>query len=183
MRLQRAEVCSVWCCFFQSWIFKPNAMTCIELNRKKQTNKTNKKSTFLYISISLRNRHQNGNTFLRQDRFVIYLFTVQRYPTLYKINLISLNVYFSNELICRLNLPACVQDQALQVMGLVMNGLSPSTKNPTGIRLTRPEVAGFLRKHNAVIQTVIWSSFQVRPTFKTKCNWLCTYLSHNSSAV
>lgn len=101
--------------FFQSWIFKPNATMCIELNRKKQNKKQkkegkNKGSTFLYIiSFSLENRHRNGNTFLRQDRFVIYLFTVQRYSTLYKINQISLSVSFSNLLIGRPELPAHAQ--------------------------------------------------------------------------
>lgn len=96
--------------FFQSWIFNPNATMCIELNRKKKERKKQQRKYLLYIiSISLGNRHQNGNTFLRQDRFVIYLFTVQRYSTLYKINPISLSVSFSNLLIGRPKLPAHAQ--------------------------------------------------------------------------
>lgn len=95
---------------------------CIELNRK-----TSKQSTFLYISLG--NRHQNGNTFLRQDRFVIYLFTVQRYSALYKNKLTFSQCVFLKHTHLQIKLPACVQLLVLQAIGLVTKGLPPK-QNP-----------------------------------------------------
>jgi len=131
MGVQRAEICSVLVLFFVFFFSKLDFQTkrnSVHRASQEKNKQNQRKSTILYISISLGNRHQNGNTFLRQDRFVIYLFNVQRYSTLYKINRISLNVYFSNVLICSLKPPARVQVRAHQALGLVTQGLSPSTK-------------------------------------------------------